>query len=144
MPDPTGEPSSGPVPDPTGEPSSGPVPDPTDESDYPAPSATSSSYETTKTGIFQNLISFLAPVNAQAAGNITKVVIPATYLDTLPEGNHVVKMNFTAGSVTTNIQIVAAGTNAATGDNTMLWPYIILAACSAGVMVFLGKKEKRA
>ncbi len=94
------------------------------------------------------LINLLTPIEASAETYYTTIGIPASYLDTLSDGSHTVVMDFVEGSVTTTITVTSDASmltndSPSTGDTTHVLPYVLLAAGSACVLVFLAKKEKK-
>ena len=96
----------------------------------------------------QALVNLAAPAEANAETYYATIGIPASYLDTLPDGSHTVVMDFVEGSVSTTITVTSDASmltngNPSTGDTTHVLPYVLLAAGSACVLVFLAKKEKK-
>ncbi len=94
------------------------------------------------------LVNLAAPAEANAETYYATIGIPASYLDTLPDGSHTVVMDFVEGSVSTTITVTSDASmltngNPSTGDTTHVLPYVLLAAGSACVLVFLAKKEKK-
>ena len=105
----------------------------------------------------QAVVAFFAPVEVSAEEDKTDMTISSEYLDTLADGVYTIALRFTSGTavavvtVTSDASAVAgdaadavADASPATGDNTNMILYIAVAACSAGVLVFLGKKKKAA
>lgn len=96
----------------------------------------------------QALVNLAAPAEANAETYYATIGIPASYLDTLSDGSHTVVMDFVEGSVSTTITVTSDASmltngNPSTGDTTHVLPYVLLAAGSACVLVFLAKKEKK-
>ena len=96
----------------------------------------------------QALVNLAAPAEANAETYYATIGIPASYLDTLSDGSHTVVMDFVEGSVSTTINVTSDASmltngNPSTGDTTHVLPYVLLAAGSACVLVFLAKKEKK-
>lgn len=96
----------------------------------------------------QALIRLAAPAEANAETYYTTLSIPASYLDSLSDGTHTVVMDFVEGSVSTTITVTSDASmltngSPSTGDTTNVLPYVLLAACSACVLVFLSKREKK-
>lgn len=96
----------------------------------------------------QALIRLAAPAEANAETYYTTLSIPASYLDSLSDGTHAVVMDFVEGSVSTTITVTSDASmltngNPSTGDTTNVLPYVLLAAGSACVLVFLSKREKK-
>lgn len=96
----------------------------------------------------QALIRLAAPAEANAETYYTTLSIPASYLDSLSDGTHTVVMDFVEGSVSTTITVTSDASmltngNPSTGDTTNVLPYVLLAAGSACVLVFLSKREKK-
>ncbi|MDD6178758.1 MAG: hypothetical protein PUB44_02735 [Clostridium sp.] len=165
---PTYEPSEAPAPSeaPTYEPSEAPAPSeaPTYEpSEAPAPSeapvqpsglsvSTGSkcavSELPSQSNAIEALVKLAAPAEANAETYYATIGLPASYLDTLSDGSHTVVMDFVEGSVSTTITVTSDASmltngNPSTGDTTHVLPYVLLAAGSACVLVFLAKKEKK-
>ena len=95
------------------------------------------------------LVKLAAPAEANAETYYATIGLPASYLDTLSDGSHTVVMDFVEGSVSTTITVTSDASmltngNPSTGDTTHVLPYVLLAAGSACVLVFLAKKEKKA
>ncbi len=107
----------------------------------------------------QAVVAFFAPVEVSAEEDKIDITISSEYLDTLADGVYTIALRFTSGTAVTVVTVTsdasavagdAAGTavdtvadaSPATGDNTNMILYIAVAACSAGVLVFLGKKKK--
>ena len=96
----------------------------------------------------QALVNLAAPAEANAETYYATIGIPASYLDTLSDGSHTVVMDFVEGSVSTTITVTSDASmltngNPSPGDTTHVLPYVLLAAGSACVLVFLAKKEKK-
>ena len=96
----------------------------------------------------QALIRLAAPAEANAETYYTTLSIPASYLDSLSDGTHTVVMDFVEGSVSTTLTVTSDASmltngNPSTGDTTNVLPYVLLAAGSACVLVFLSKREKK-
>ena len=94
------------------------------------------------------LVKLAAPAEANAETYYATIGLPASYLDTLSDGSHTVVMDFVEGSVSTTITVTSDASmltngNPSTGDTTHVLPYVLLAAGSACVLVFLAKKEKK-
>lgn len=94
------------------------------------------------------LVKLAAPAEANAETYYATIGLPASYLDTLSDGSHTVVMDFVEGSVSTTITVTSdtsmlTNGNPSTGDTTHVLPYVLLAAGSACVLVFLAKKEKK-
>ena len=159
---PTYEPSEAPAPSeaPTYEPSEAPTYEP---SEAPAPSeapvqpsglsvSTGSkcavSELPSQSNAIEALVKLAAPAEANAETYYATIGLPASYLDTLSDGSHTVVMDFVEGSVSTTITVTSDASmltngNPSTGDTTHVLPYVLLAAGSACVLVFLAKKEKK-
>ena len=96
----------------------------------------------------QAFIRLAAPAEANAETYYTTLGIPASYLDSLSDGTHTVVMDFVEGSVSTTITVTSDASmltngSPSTGDTTNVLPYVLLAACSACVLVFLSRREKK-
>ena len=94
------------------------------------------------------LVKLAAPAEANAETYYATIGLPASYMDTLSDGSHTVVMDFVEGSVSTTITVTSDASmltngNPSTGDTTHVLPYVLLAAGSACVLVFLAKKEKK-
>ena len=94
------------------------------------------------------LVKLAAPAEVNAETYYATIGLPASYLDTLSDGSHTVVMDFVEGSVSTTITVnsdasMLTNGNPSTGDTTHVLPYVLLAAGSACVLVFLAKKEKK-
>lgn len=94
------------------------------------------------------LVKLAAPAEANAETYYATIGLPASYLDTLSDGSHTVVMDFVEGSVSTTITVTSDASmltngNPSTDDTTHVLPYVLLAAGSACVLVFLAKKEKK-
>ena len=151
---PTYEPSEAPAPSeaPTYEPSEAPAP-----SEAPVqPSGLSVSTGSkcavselpSQSNAIEALVKLAAPAEANAETYYATIGLPASYLDTLSDGSHTVVMDFVEGSVSTTITVTSDASmltngNPSTGDTTHVLPYVLLAAGSACVLVFLAKKEKK-
>ena len=96
----------------------------------------------------QAFIRLAAPAEANAETYYTTLGIPASYLDSLSDGTHTVVMDFVEGSVSTTLTVTSNASmltngSPSTGDTTNVLPYVLLAACSACVLVFLSRREKK-
>ena len=145
---PTYEPSEAPAPSeaPTYEPSEAPV-QPSGLS-VSTGSKCAVSELPSQSNAIEALVKLAAPAEANAETYYATIGLPASYLDTLSDGSHTVVMDFVEGSVSTTITVTSDASmltngNPSTGDTTHVLPYVLLAAGSACVLVFLAKKEKK-
>ena len=141
------------------EPSEAPTPSESPVNPSYAPEPTSGSIVSTgaksavselpsQSNAIEALVKLAAPAEANAETYYATIGLPASYLDTLSDGSHTVVMDFVEGSVSTTITVTSDASmltngNPSTGDTTHVLPYVLLAAGSACVLVFLAKKEKK-
>lgn len=147
------EPSEAPTPSETPTPSESPVnpsyvPEPTSGSIVSTGAKSAVSELPSQSNAIEALVKLAAPAEANAETYYATIGLPASYLDTLSDGSHTVVMDFVEGSVSTTITVTSDASmltngNPSTGDTTHVLPYVLLAAGSACVLVFLAKKEKK-
>lgn len=147
------EPSEAPTPSETPTPSESPVnpsyvPEPTSGSIVSTGAKSAVSELPSQSNAIEALVKLAAPAEANAETYYATIGLPASYLDTLSDGSHTVVMDFVEGSVSTTITVnsdasMLTNGNPSTGDTTHVLPYVLLAAGSACVLVFLAKKEKK-
>ncbi len=99
-------------------------------------------------GVILAAVDYAAPIEADAAEYYTKIKIAASYMNTLQEGKYTLALNFVEGSAVVDFTVtkdasLVNGSNPSTGDSTHVLPYVLLAACSAGALVFLAKRGKK-
>lgn len=147
------EPSEAPTPSEVPTPSESPVnpsyaPEPTSGSIVSTGAKSAVSELPSQSNAIEALVKLAAPAEANAETYYATIGLPASYLDTLSDGSHTVVMDFVEGSVSTTITVTSDASmltngNPSTGDTTHVLPYVLLAAGSACVLVFLSKKEKK-
>lgn len=140
-----------PTPSETPTPSESPVnpsyaPEPTSGSIVSTGAKSAVSELPSQSNAIEALVKLAAPAEANAETYYATIGLPASYLDTLSDGSHTVVMDFVEGSVSTTITVTSDASmltngNPSTGDTTHVLPYVLLAAGSACVLVFLAKKE---
>ncbi len=124
------------------------VPEPTSGSIVSTGAKSAVSELPSQSNAIEALVKLAAPAEANAETYYATIGLPASYLDTLSDGSHTVVMDFVEGSVSTTITVTSDASmltngNPSTGDTTHVLPYVLLAAGSACVLVFLAKKEKK-
>lgn len=91
-------------------------------------------------GILQSGI--LAPLDVHAEEEKATVAISTDFLNTLNDGVYTFSVQLDNGEAVAAVTVASNATSPATGDTTHMILYVALAACSAGVLIFLGKKKR--
>ncbi|MGN0386701.1 MAG: hypothetical protein ACI4EX_12570, partial [Lachnospiraceae bacterium] len=99
-------------------------------------------------GVILAAVDYAAPIEADAAEYYTTIKIAASYMNTLQEGKYTLAINFVEGSAVVDFTVtkdasLVNSSNPSTGDSTHVLPYVLLAACSAGALVYLAKRGKK-
>ena len=99
-------------------------------------------------GVILAAVDYAAPIEADAAEYYTQIKIAASYMNTLQEGKYTLAINFVEGSAVVDFTVtkdasLVNSSNPSTGDSTHVLPYVLLAACSAGALVYLAKRGKK-
>ena len=91
-------------------------------------------------GILQS--GLLAPLDVHAEEEKTTVAISTDFLNTLNDGVYTFSVQLDNGEAVAAVTVASNATSPATGATTHMILYVALAACSAGVLIFLGKKKR--
>lgn len=91
-------------------------------------------------GILQ--LGILAPLDVHAEEEKTTVAISTDFLNTLNDGVYTFSVQLDNKEAVAAVTVASNVTSPATGDTTHMILYVALAACSAGVLIFLGKKKR--